>query len=489
MRRLPIQPAGHPRLRRRDGGVLAATRPLPLPAPRVLAQPARSTRTCSREASRSSGRCASRTGASGSRPAGARQPRRGFRADPDRRRGRSSRRGSQRASLLAPAAAGGGHAGRDHVRAAAPRAGHRGPARLLARPFEFEGKTLICCRRRLARRSQRGPGEPAPAAPDRRPGRSPARLARRVLVASARPFGLWRRCAARGGGLRRRPGPAPAGARRPTTSSTASARPSTRCSTAWRRRSSASARSSTTRATSCARRSRPQGRARARAALRRQHRGAARRDRLGDRGGRPPLALAEALLVIARSDKGRLALHLRTDASRRTCSRPCATDSPRRSDGGRALALSRRHDGLTRRGRPHARRAGDRQPGRERAAPRRRRDRFAPSRGRRRPRDPRRATTGRASRPTSSLTPSSASAAPTSAREARAPASASRSSRRSPAPTAAARTPPTATAAAPTSGSSSPASRLSRPIHRVSVERVAQRNRKETRRCIGRRNT
>ena len=106
------------------------------------------------------------------------------------------------------------------------------------------------------------------------------------------------------------------------------------------------------------------------------------------------VALAEDLLVIARSDQGRLPIRRRGAARRPSCSSGSATAAR----PARAIAPRRRRP--RRPGRPAAARAGARQPARQRAPPRRRatielaaepRDgAVAPPRPRRRPRLPRR---------------------------------------------------------------------------------------------------
>ena len=136
------------------------------------------------------------------------------------------------------------------------------------------------------------------------------------------PCARWRRC---GGGRPTSPRASPASAcrsRRPTTRSAGSGTRSTRCSTASRPRSRASARSWPTRATSCARRWRSSRRSSswrsaAAAASRSWRPRCARPSEETDRLAQ----LADDLLVIARSDQGRLPISDRAGRTSATCSR------------------------------------------------------------------------------------------------------------------------------------------------------------------------
>ena len=188
------------------------------------------------------------------------------------------------------------------------------------------------------RRHPPGPGRDALELPqraaDRRPDRARARLRRRLPA--RRPVADAGRVDAPPRRRRSRPR-RPASvcrSRRPATSSSGSARRSTRCSTGSRPRSSASAASSPTRDTSCGRRSRsfapssssPSGRpippTSCREAVRRSSQEV---DRLAQ--------LAEDLLLIARSDRGRLPLRRRDGRAPTRSSAPCSAVSsgaPRR---------------------------------------------------------------------------------------------------------------------------------------------------------------
>ena len=162
--------------------------------------------------------------------------------------------------------------------------------------------------------------------------------------------------------------------------------------------------------------------------------------------------LADDLLLIAGSERGKLPLRLEPVPTSRAARLGCP---PLRVASGRGRPVgagspSRRDQGARR---PDPARAGARQPGRQRAAPRRRTRAARGDAGRRRRRASRRRRGRGLSAGVPRDTPSSASRDRTRRGQAAAQDSDWRSCGRSPRPTGARRTPPTASAAAPTCGS------------------------------------
>ena len=180
----------------------------------------------------------------------------------------------------------------------------------------------------------------------------------------------------------------------------------------------------------------PADRARAGAAPRALGRRAARGSAIGGRGGRPARAPRRGPAGDRAHDQGRLPIAREAARARiaaRACSRPLRAAGRR----GGARDLVSAPAGSPGRARPDAHRAGARQPGRQRPAPRRRRrsPRGGPERGIHRARGE--STQARASPTDSETARSSASAAPTRGAPGAARGSAWRSSEPSPRPTAA----------------------------------------------------